>query len=276
MKRYLVSIFTGALLTQLSAQTPVEVSTQRINPAQADAIIETQQAAKEAERQSKRQNFHVLQRRKMDLGDRSLILERVAKPNLPQRPPKPTPVAQTPAEQAAMLEEYENTVWISLSAVVYDNYGVPITHLRWQYDGNSYEAWSEADFTYFRTVPEFSVEGKQYRIAMTIFNESVEEMDKRKRAALADGMILNLPEIPTLPTTDEMMSEYFVVSDDPSIFENEEAFTPIDDAHQYYDANLDELQVRLANRKALNAAQKRHEATNPKSKDTTLTYWIEK
>lgn len=248
-----------------------------ITKSQADAIISAEMASKEAKREAKKIDFTVLQRRTYDLGDHTMTIERAAPPNLPKRETATAP-APTPAEQLAfqeMIRQAQQAKLISLRAVVYDNHGTPITHLRWQYEGQTYEAWSEADFNLFRTLHDFSLDEQQYRLSMFIFNESVEEMEKRRQAARAEGIELNLPNIPVLPVTQEGVSEYFVETDDPKIFSVEDAFTPIDDAHQYLDSHFDELKKKLADQNALNDARKRYLEANPVSKDTTLTYWIE-
>lgn len=262
---FLVGLLPVALLAD---------NTTPITKAQADSVIAAEMAAKKAERDAKKIDFTVLQRRTYDLGDHTMTLERAAPPNLPERETKPQPTPPTPAEQQA-FQEMQQAELIPLRAVVYDNYGTPITHLRWQYDGKTYEAWSEADFNLFRTMHDFSLNRQEYRVSMFIFNESVEEMDKRRQAARAEGIELNLPEIPPLPVTDERLTEYFVESDDPNVFADEDAFIPLDDAHQFYDANLEELKTKLGNQEKLNAARQRYREANPATKDTTLTYWIE-
>lgn len=274
MKLYLLTLITVPCL--LSAQTPETV--QPITRVQAEAMVQADMAQKEAQREVKRIDFTVLQRRTYNLGDSTFTVERAAPPNLPEREAKPEPAPPTTAEQQAfqeMVQQIQQTKLISLRAVVYDNYGTPITHLRWQYEGETYEAWSEADFNLFRTLHDFAPEGEGYRLSMFIFNESVEAMDQRRKAARAEGIELNMPIIPTLPASQEGVTEYFVESDNPDVFKNEAAFTPLDHAHAFYDSHLDELKTKLANQEEVNAARKRYLEQNPPSKDTTLTYWIE-
>lgn len=208
-----------------------------------------------------------------------MTIDQVARPNLPPRTPKPDERKITGAEMAAFQEamkEYRETQFISLSAVVYDNYGTPITHLRWKHEDTMYEAWSEADFNYLRSVREFTGGNDQkYQLSMFIFEESVEEMDKRRKEALAQGIVLNLPVIPELPTLELGVSEYFVIAEDRNVFDDESAFYPLDELHAFYDANLeDSLKISLANQEAMYEARKRYEAQNPKSKDRTINYWV--
>lgn len=250
-----------------------------ITAIEADQIVATEMAAKEAKREAETPNFRVLQRRVIDFGDRKVTIDQVARPNLPPRPPKPEEREPTAAELAAFqkaMREYRQTQWISLSAVVYDNYGTPITHLRWKHEDTMYEAWSEADFNYLRTVREFTGgQDQKYQLSMFIFEESVEDMEKRRKEALAEGIVLNLPVIPELPTVEEGVSEYFVMAEDRSVFDDEAAFIALDELHAFYDANLeDSLKIKLANQEAMHEARKRYDAQNPKSKDRTINYWV--
>ncbi len=213
------------------------------------------------------------------MGDHSMTLEHIAPPNLPRKESSPQKTELTQKEQEALLRqlsEMQEAKIISLIAVVYDfANNSPVTHLRWQHEGQLYEAWSEADFRYLRTLPNFSADKSRYRLSLLVFSESIEDMEHQRQAAEAHGVKMRLPEIPNLPTTLSGVSEYFVVSDDPDVFEQEAAFIPLDDIHAYYDGNLEKLKQKLANQEAMNDARARYREAHPQSKDTTLTYWIE-
>ncbi len=245
-----------------------------ITDAQADVIVATEEATKEAEAQEATADLRVLQQRTYDLGDRKFTLQQVAPPDLPnsEESVSTSESTQSPLELEQMITQ---TQWIPLSAIVYEQDGAAITHLRWEHNDMVYEAWSEADFRLLRPLTRFSVDSQPYEINLSIFSESVEEMELRRRAALDRGIEIKLPVIPNLPAGDASISEYSVEADSEQIFENEAAFIPIDDLHAYYDAHHDELAVKVANIEALNAARKRYLAKNPPSKDTTLNYWIE-
>lgn len=258
--------FAGLLPTILCADTIMPIS-----DSQADAIVAAEVAAKKAEREAKQIDFTVLQRRTIVLPDRTLTMNRVAPPDLPQRTAQANTPKMTPAQRQALQEEMEQIKLISVVATVYDK---SITLVRWNNkEGQQYSAWVRADFNLFRPLQEFTLGDQTYRMSALVLNESSEELEERRKLAREQGYDIQLPVIPNLPEATDGVTEYFVESDDPAISEDDTAFEGIEAMLLHLDASYADLVTALQRQEAITEARKRYKAANPKSPDTKLIYW---
>lgn len=264
MKKYLY--FTALLPAALAAERAIPIT-----DAQADAIVAADVAAKEAKREAETPNFRVLERRTYQLADRTVTLSRVA----PPRPTRQTARPQsemTPAQRQAIQEEMERMKIISVIATVYDK---SITHVRWSdKERQQYSAWIRADFNLFRPIQEFTVGDQTYRLSAIVLNESSNDLEERRKLAQQEGYDIQLPTIPDLPPATDGVTEYYVESDDPAIFEDASAFEGIEAMLFHLDASHADMLTALKDQEALSEARKRYREANPASKDVQINYWI--
>ena len=219
-------------------------------------------------------DWEVLQQKTSPLedGKRTLVLRRVAPPELPEANEETTSSSYSD-EDLALMEEYELTPWeftylqryegrehrvLSLSATVFNR---EITRIRWRHEGEEYTAWSTIDFNHLRGVRQFETDDKVYSLNMGIGEESTQ-----------DGR--SSVDLPDLSSVTPGQAEYFVETDDPDLLENDALFAPLDVLHVYYERNAELLAWEYERRKILNAARKRYrEAHPPEPSDTVIHFW---
>lgn len=222
--------------------------------------------------------FHVLERRKINLADRSIILNRVAPPDLPEPPPAATPLPTPTAEQVAAYEaelklqkKYE---LLCISATVYDH---QVTVLRWSDENGSYLAYSNIDFMNFEGQGAFETSDTIYELIMLgVGEDSRDQILAYNRsitpAEAAEGITpMDVP--PSVTEFSRTHSEYIVVEDAANPVSNA-ACAAIDAMHIYYDANKEKLIAdhakMLSARLAKEAWDKEHP---PIPKDTVVNFW---
>lgn len=266
--------------SQVERALPAELSER-----QADAIIAEQAEAKElreAERLARltsRVNFRVLERKEVDLGERRIIMNRVAPPLLAAQPVaearvEPERPQLSEAEIAEMMRRYEEKEHrtIMLSATVYDR---QFTELRWNHEGEQFVAYSSIDFNFMRGVTDFETDGAFYFFFLGIGNEDTETIEERNRLAKEQGWEGYIEtHIPQMPAFTLGRAEYAIVADDPNIIKRDEVFDPIDALHAYFEQNERRLRIEYQRTEALNDARKRYQAANPEEpKDTVINFW---
>ncbi|WP_309386267.1 hypothetical protein [Cerasicoccus frondis] len=227
-------------------------------------------AAKEAKRQAETPNVTVLQRRQISLGGgQTLTIEKASGANLPQWPTKPDAPEMTEEQKVALQAEMDAIKTISASVWVYDG---RVSRIHWQHNDQTYIAWIPADLNLCRTIRDFSVGEQQYQLSLFLQNEDTKLLEERRKAALREGVDLNLPQIPELPASSSGLTEYFVESDDPTILNNADAFEGIEALLSFMDTNKADLTAALHRQTALSKAQKRYEAVHPDTSERKITF----
>lgn len=222
--------------------------------------------------------FHVLERRKINLADRSIILNRVAPPDLPKPPPTPTPLPTQTAEQIAAYEAELKTQkkyeLLCISATVYDH---QVTALRWSDEKGSYLAYSNIDFMNFEGQGAFETSDTIYDLVMIgVGDDSRDQILAYNRsitpAEAAEGITpMDVP--PSVTEFSRTRSEYVVV-DDPANPISNEACAGIDAMHIYYDANKEKLMADHAKMLSARLAQEAWNKEHPPiPKDTVVNFW---
>lgn len=285
---YLSSLFLAVLLQALAAQsvkTSAESTLVEMSQREADAIITEQAEAKEQReaerlvRLTSRVNFRVLERKEVDLGERKIIMNRVAPPVLEARPVETVRTeADQPrfseAEIEEMMRRYQEKEHrtIMLSATVYDR---QFTELRWNHGGEQFLAYSSIDFNLMRGVADFETEDAFYVFFLGIGNEDSETIEERNRLAKEQGWEGYVErQIPQIPAFTPGRAEYAIIADDPDIIKRDDVFDPIDALHAYFEQNERRLRIEYQRTEALNEARKRYEAANPEEpKDTVINFW---
>ncbi|MEM0966558.1 MAG: hypothetical protein AAGJ81_10460 [Verrucomicrobiota bacterium] len=249
---------------------------------EADEIIRQQEAKKQLRESQKlinRVDFTVVERRAVDMGDRKVILNRVNPPNLPPRAPARAATVHSDPMTEAQINEWMEKMQakphrlLFLSATVIDR---KLTKIRWWHEGQELKGWSNVDFNYLRGIGEFETEDAYYTVLIGLGNETTKDIQIRRKFAEERGLDLDLQltEIPDLPPFTKGQAEYFVISDQPDIIENDAVFAAIDSIHAFYDQNKRELKIQYQRTEAINAAKKRYEAANPEQpKDTVIHFW---
>lgn len=266
--------------SQVERALPAELSER-----EADAIVQERAEAKEqreAERLARltsRVNFRVLERKEVDLGERKIIMNRVAPPVLQAQPVEEVRVETerpqlSEAEIQEMMRRYQEKEHrtIMLSATVYDR---QFTELRWTYEGEQFLAYSSIDFNFMRGVTDFETDDAFYFFFLGIGNEDTETIEERNRLAKEQGWEGYVEtQIPEPPAFTPGRAEYAIVSDDPTTIKRDEVFDPIDALHAYFEQNERRLRIEYQRTEALNEARKRYEAANPEEpKDTVINFW---
>jgi hypothetical protein len=217
--------------------------------------------------------FQVLKQRRIDLGDRALIVNRVVPPVLPKAPPPPPPREMTPAEkERAQRWEHKEFKMLFLSATVYDR---QVTDLRWREGGREHRVFSNIDFNHIAGMGEFETETTVYTLLMGIGNESSEAVEAFNQRAAEEGWPARArKEMPPPETFSPHRSEYVVVEDDAEAVPSDEDFVVLDALHVYYDANKQQLAEQYAKREAENAARAQWLKEHPPvPQDVVVNYW---
>jgi len=228
--------------------------------------------------QAPKLQFRVLQTRRISLGNRSVIFNRVAPPVLPKKPLVSAPLVATPTAgelkaleemQAKQVQKKQEALFIS--ATVFNN---AVTELYWTYDGRQCHAFSNINFNYFGGVTEFEANDTVYWLLMAIMNDQVASGDATKQAgAAAATPARQAKEIPALSEFSPRRSEYLVVEGEGEPLPDE-AFAGIEALHVYFDANRPRLIEESVKRDAAQLAQEQWLKDHPPvPKDTVINFW---
>ena len=221
--------------------------------------------------------FQVLQSRKIDLGNHSLIINRVVPPVLPELPPAPAPRS---AEQiaaaraaAALRRPAKKRVNLFLSATVYDR---KVTEIRWSGGSHEHRVFSNIDFNLFGGACDLETADTIYSLMLAVGNETAEQVERFNRHAAEHGLPTRLrKQIPSLETFSQTRSEYVVAEDETHATPSGEELKALDALHVFYDANRQQLADEYAKREAARIAREQWLKEHPpKPKDTVINYWI--
>lgn len=223
-------------------------------------------------------NLQVLDQKKINLGNRSIIMNRVVPPVLPQPPPPPP---QPTAEQVAAAkaawdrEPHKKFEILFLSATVYDH---NVTEIRWYGGKREFRVFSNIDFNYLRGAGEFETEDTVYMLLMGIGNETTESIAEFNQYAAEHGLPKRAwkQQVPAVETFSQTRAEYMLIDDktQPALAEDELA--PLDALHTYYDANKQRLIEDSIKLDAANAERAQWLKEHPPiPKDTIINFWFE-
>ncbi len=246
---------------------------------EADVLILKAEAEKrepETWKNARRVRFQVLDRTETTLDGRKLIWNRVAPPERAELKSAAWEPEQKPANVNELAEQERLSqlaqAQFNYSATVYDR---AVTCLRWQYDGQTYVAWSNVDFNYLRGVTQLEHGDTLYHIFMGIGNERTPERAFRE-STMAMSRATRSP-VPLLPAFTPGRAEYVLFLDEGSGNPDPQAFTAMDALHAYYEQNARRLQTEHQRAEALKAARKRYDEAHPKpKKDAVIHFWPEK
>lgn len=254
-------------------------------------------------------NFQVLESKRVNLGKRSLILNRVAPPILPEPPPLPPPptAAEIAAAQAAWEREpHKKYEVLFLSATVYDH---QVTEVRWYSGGHEFRIFTSIDFNNIRRIGDFETEDTVYSLMMGIGDASRKDVADWNRYVDEQGwpkeMKTTIPKASAFPARE---SRYMIVPEDRraealawnryvekhglaqeekwpvppqqdglNLEGDDESFVAIDALHVYYDTNKERLIADTQKLKAANEAREKWLKEHPLvPKDTVINFWPKK
>lgn len=219
--------------------------------------------------------FQVLEQKRINLGTRSIFLNRVVPPVLPELPPPPPPptaeqiaAAQAEWERLGPHKKYEI---LFLSATVYDR---KVTEVRWFGRKGESKIFSNIDFNYLRGAGEFETEDTVYMLLMGIGDETSEQVEGFNQYAAEQGWPKkSWKQIPKPETFSPARSEYMVMEDAVPL---EEDLAAMDALHVYFDTNKQRLIDGYNKLEVANAERAQWLKEHPPiPKDTIINFWQE-
>jgi len=224
--------------------------------------------------------FQVLKQRTIDLGNRSLILNRVLPPILPAPPTLAPPVVPTAAEIAAWEtaeaeQPRKRFEILFLSTTVYDR---KVTEVRWFGQQRNHKVFTNIDFNYLAGVggvEEIETDDAIYMLMLGIANLTSNEIEGFNQYVRQNGWPKrHWKESPPAATFSKARSEYVVVEDELHTPPPAGDLAAFDALHIYFDANKPRLIEEHKVREAANAERQRWLEKNPPiPQDVVVHYW---
>lgn len=265
-------IFKALILFTLTASAAQayerEPTIQPISAAEAAAIVKAQEEARELAKDLREQelkNAEIRATATAAAGGRKVIFNRV-EPVEPKSRSSVEPVTNslTDTEIKALLEgepylRSKESIHLTLSGTVWDK---TVSELWWNYDGERYRVFVNANFLLFPGLGDFEDEQAHYTSLMMIAGQQSGRPKPTERgwqATLADFSSEGLEYIVVDPKDDAEI--------DPAAFAGIEAML------RYYAANHEEMQIRYDNAQKLREAKAAYlEANPPKERDTIINF----
>lgn len=207
-------------------------------------------------------DFQILKTQVRRDGGRSIILQRVAAPNLTDASASSEPANTETLEElqnSAEFQQFSSEKGLSefcmISATVIDR---ERTLVRWWPEGaeESYEAVSNVDFNYLGGFHEFEGRGQRYVFIMGLGNVSAENIKQ---------------EIPSLPSLQERGPVYMLTKGDAK---KEEMTKVMDVLHDLYEVEEARLKEAFALREQRNREREEWlEANPPVPEDVVIRSW---
>jgi len=225
--------------------------------------------------------LRVLESQEIDLGERSIIFNRVETPKLQ---PRPEPVVEKPREETALTSEEmelyrkwaeKEQVTLFLSTTVYDR---QVTKVSWCRPEGEYVFWSSIDFNFLRPLFDFETPEVRYMVLLGIGDETTEEVKRWNAEVLRQKYPLEWqwplpPLVSQIPGATASHSAYSMVKvpkegADPTVIKT------LDDLHQHFDLNRAELVRQFEESEARRIAREQWLKENPpQPKDTTINFF---
>lgn len=224
----------------------------------------------------------VLSTTTIDLGDRSVIYQRVEPPmvTVPVVVQQTVTSTRTAAETAALMAQARRVVQVtlSLSCTVHDS---GVTEVRWSHEGAEYRALSSIDFNTARGVSGFEVDGKRYTVFMGVGRAMSQSTLARLQASgtkLPASMAQPAPALPASVMADIAQnggSRYVVLSAPEQA--DAAAFAGMDALHTYFDAHKADIVAAWNQSEAERVAHEQWLKDHPPvPQDTVIQFWPKK
>ena len=214
--------------------------------------------------------FQVVQRREIDLGNRSLILNRVAPPALPPKPAAPTPQAIVANVDEAVQPAKKTTV-LFLSATVYDR---KVTQISFFGAPGKGAIFSNIDFNLLEGMGNFETNDTVYTLMLAVSNQSAEDAAARNQQLAAQGAEMAWARIPQVGEFSMTRSECIVVEDAAHPAPTGEELAALHALHVFFDANKQTLAAAYHEREAKRIAVEQWRVQHPPvPRDVVVHYW---
>lgn len=234
-----------------------------LSPSEADAIValeESRKKARLASQLAKLEEAEALSEGEGTLSDGRAIIVREVAPPVPvtspvvQLPTSPEPASSAKPQTEEELKPYETLMF---SATVYDR---EVTRLSWEHEGESYVAYTNADFNCLQSIMDVNTESDHFSYFIGIGDASRIQNPYPQES------------IPALSAFVNDRSEYILQQGNP---ENIAATAGLEALLAYYDANLDTLKVDHQRNEALKNARQRYDERNPEEpEDFIMQFWV--
>ena len=214
--------------------------------------------------------FQVVQRLEIDLGNRSLILNRVAPPALPPKPAAPTPQAIA-ADALEAAHPAKKTAMLFLSATVYDR---KVTEISFFGAPGKAGIFSNIDYNLLDGFGTFETGDTIYSLMLAVSNQSAEDAAARNRQLAAQEAEMAWARIPQPGEFSASRSECIVVEDAAHQAPTGEELAALNALHVFFDANKQRLADGYAQREANRAEEARLAQEHPPTlPDIVIHYW---
>ncbi len=165
------------------------------------------------------------------------------------------------ALQQLQAQQQHTLVSLLLSATVFNH---QVTQFSWNYNGVTYQGYSNIDLTLFAGDTEFSVGNTTYSFLINATGVGANPIT---------GAPVAVPSIPELPALTATQSAYVVVTTN-GVTIPDEAVAPIEALHDYFDANRSAIAAAAAQRQADAAAQAQWVKDHPPvPQNTVINFW---
>jgi len=272
---------SGGLFGHGKVQVP-----QPLTPAEADAIVAAEAAAKEARyeaRRAKLEGAEVVESRTVGVGERPVRINRV-KPAALEKPASPG-VAASPA-QSKMSPEMSPEQWaahiesrqvlihehISLGAKVFGDEHSEITWRDRETD-EEFVVWTNVNLNYLSPVVSIRDGGYDYAYFGFVTKHTREEEKARRAFAAEKGFeVESRWKAPPVAFSGDG-AEYVVVAEDKSRVPAK-LYRQMDALLGYYLTNREALETRHHNVAVLREAREKYrEANPPEPRETVVNFW---
>jgi hypothetical protein len=153
----------------------------------------------------------------------------------------------------------KESVFLTLSGTVWDE---SVSEIWWDYEGERYRVFLNANFLLFPGLGEFEDEKTRYSLMTLIVGQ-----------ATGGPRIADSEWRPTLTDFSSEGLEYIVVDPKDDLKIDPKAFAGIEAMLRYYAANYEEMQIRYENALKLRDARAAYlEANPPKERDTIINF----
>lgn len=218
--------------------------------------------------------FQVLKGQKVDLGNRSIYLNRVVPPILPAAPVKPpqTDVQITQVDANEVLAPQKQSDVLFLSATVYDH---SFTEIRWVSGERRWSAFSNIDFNLLAGAGGVETEDTVYSLFLGLGNATTGATESPEGGTPEDQT--PAPEQKAFPALDQLsptLAQYLVVKDEPDVAPLAKDLAALDALHRYYDANKERLAGEYVKREAARIEREQWLKDHPPvAQDTIINFW---
>lgn len=213
-------------------------------------------------------------------GQRKMVLRRVKPSRELLDAARERPIPQfdfkkpTNTEVPSFLGDIDDYKLEHLSLVV-TNYDDSYSRIKWRYESQEFEIWSNIQLTYLHPIGDFEYEGVNYNY-FGFFDLIEFEVEKERAETYPLHGHKYKSRWEDSPVTFGKEPEYVVVAEDPKSIP-EKLFEQMDAVYGYYLENEVKLRTYHDNLKTINQARAKYKAEHPEpERDRVIIMWPEK